>query len=458
MNDKKPHIPNMATASFAVLVVVTFFTALYMKGLNSGIPLYYDSLGYSATIGGTFVAVFTLSSTVMRLIGGQITDHFQHYKVLIASLTGLLVGVAIPAIFDNFYVVMASRVIQGASFALATNVMTVAVMGTASKDHIGHRVGIKGAGTSLGTMLGALVATWLLDNKGYHDFYVFYGVIMLLSLVAVMILKNRTKKVEAEAAALPSSKNVEPHKEDAKAIGEASSPATSATAIKPKDAAPASKVADATKPATSKSRFRSFIQPYLFPQVAPYLAISFARRVPKGFCIAFVLIFAKNVGIAMGATFFIAAGATTLACRLLGGKLFDSDKTWLLWPLISIQIIGFIILAIAPSFTTLIIAAICYGLSVGTTSPFIKTITAKATPKEHWGVVNGEVYFFGDLGKALGAFIGGLIIDATSKALVPEIALSFAIFTSAVTAISLLIGRHIQKHHTLAEGVKNHKD
>ena len=34
--------------------------------------------------------------------------------------------------------------------------------------------------------------------------------------------------------------------------------------------------------------------------------------------------------------------------------------------------------------------------------------------------MNGEVYFFGDLGKAIGALTGGLIIDATSKALVPQ--------------------------------------
>lgn len=90
---------------------------------------------------------------------------------------------------------------------------------------------------------------------------------------------------------------------------------------------------------------RAFIAPYLFPQVAPFLAISFARRVPKGLRISFVLIFAKNAGIAMGAAFFVVAGATTLLCRLCGGKLFDSDKTWLLWPLISVQLTALALLA-----------------------------------------------------------------------------------------------------------------
>lgn len=402
-----PRASHTMTASFAVLILVTFFTALYMKGLNSGIPLYYDSIGYSATIGGTFVAVFTLASTAMRLIGGQLTDHFSHYRVLMASLAGLMIGTAIPALWENFYVVMVSRVLQGASFALATNVMTVAVMSSASLKHIGKRVGIKGAGTSLGTMLGALVATWLLDGVGYHGFFAFYTALMLLAMLAVFALK-RFKRSEAPVPQGPTRPDTQ----------------TSTPAEKP----------------SFKQSLHALIAPYLLPQVAPYMAISFVRRIPKGFCISFILIFAKHMGIAMGAAFFIVAGATTLLCRLLGGKLFDSNRTWLLLPLISVQILGFGLLALMPSFATLMVAAVGYGLSVGTTSPFIKTLSAKATPKEHWGVVNGELYFFGDMGKALGAFCGGLLIDATSKACVPQIALGLALLTATVTAVALWLG------------------
>lgn len=479
MDAKDKHAPSTATLELAVLVLVTFFTALYMKGLNSGIPLYYDSIGDAATVGGTLVAVFTLASTVMRLVGGQVTDHFSHYRVLLASLAGLLIGVAVPAVCDTFPVVMASRILQGASFALATNVMTVAVMGSASKKHLGRRVGIKGAGTSLGTMLGALVATGLLDGIGYQGFYGFYAALMLAAMLAIVLLRRKESAIAkaedpsarkaseeaggkangsatsgaheaAEAAVAAQATTGENATGGAVASGAAASVATASSAGT--GAAPASSATSSSSGSTAapakqslRERARQFIAPYLFPQVMPYLAISFARRMPKGFCIAFVLIFARTAGIASGALFFVAAGATTLICRLCGGKLFDSGRTWLLFPLISVQILGFIALAVAPSFATLIVAAIGYGISVGTTSPFIKTTAAKATPKEHWGVVNGEIYFFGDLGKALGAFLGGLLIDATAKALVPEIALGFALFTSVVTGLSLLIGHRMNR-------------
>ncbi len=414
-NSKRPSGESMA--SLAVLVLVTFFTSLYMKGLNSGIPLHYDDLGYSATIGGTFVAVFTLASTAMRLAGGQITDRFSHFKVLVASLVGLLLGVAIPAVIDNFYVVMASRVLQGASFALATNVTTVAVMGSASKKHLGRRVGIDGAGTSLGTMLGALVATWLLGSVGYRGFYLAYALLMVAAIVAVVVLERKKEGARQEH---PDTAGAQKAVAPAKAQDGKGAPSKSSAPL--------------------AQRLRTFIEPYLMPQLAPYMAISFARRLSRGFCVSFILIYAKVAHIPMGPAFFIVAGATTLACRLFGGKLFDSTKTWLLLPLLSVEIVGFGALSIAPSFATLMVAAVCYGIAIGTASPFLKTLTAKAAPQEHWGVVNGELYFFGDLGKALGAFGGGLLIDATAKVFVPEIALGFAVLTSVATAIALWLG------------------
>lgn len=450
MSNNSKHSVNMSVVSLGVLVLVTFFTALYMKGLNSGIPLYYDSIGYSATVGGTFVAVFTIASTVMRLFGGQLTDHFSHYKVLLGSLGGLLVGVALPAIWDAFAVVMVSRVIQGASFALATNVMTVAVMGTASKKHIGRRVGIKGAGTSLGTMLGALLSTWLLDGAGYHWFYVFYAALMVVAIIATIVL-NRMEHAQASKEAAQSDGEAADSTGDkvaAKAEGADAAKAASAKDASQKEGEAENASAGdskASRKQAEKKRLHDLIAPYFIPSVFPFLAMSFARRLPKGFCISFVLIFAKHVGIEMGAAFFVAAGATTLMCRLFGGKLFDSDRTWLLLPLMSVQIIGFALLAIWPCFPTLIVAAIGYGISVGTSSPFIKTLTAKSVPKEHWGVVNGELYFFGDMGKALGAFCGGLLIDATSKAFVPEIALIFAAITSVFTAVALIAGHRAKK-------------
>ncbi len=406
---RAPHEMRAENVTLAVLVLVTFFTNLYMQGLNTGIPYYYDTVGYSAAIGGTFVAVFTLSSMVMRLVGGEITDAFSHYRVLLASLAVMFIGTALPAIWDNFAMAMFARVLQGGAFAIATNVMTVAVLGSSSKKQFGKRLGIKGAGTSLGTMFGALISTGLIDGIGYHAFYAFYALLMVASIAAILLLQRRRHSLAITPASA---------KPEAGSVG--------AVARRP-------------------SAYERFIAPLLMPEALPFMVISLARRIPKGFCVTFILIFAKYAGIKVGAAFFVATGLATLACRLLGGKVFDSDKTWLLLPLQSVEIVGFIFFAIWPSFWTLILAAIGYGITVGTTSPLIKALIAKKTPKEHWGAVNGELFFFADIGKAGSAFFGGLLIDAISKAFIPAIALAFCVLSSAITGLALLFGRRVWK-------------
>jgi MFS family permease len=100
-----------------------------------------------------------------------------------------------------------------------------------------------------------------------------------------------------------------------------------------------------------------------------------------------------------------------------------------------VQVVGFAVFAAAPGMGTLVVAAVCYGVSVGSTSPFLKALTAKATAKQHWGVENGQLNFYGDLGKALGAGVGGVIIDATSKAAIPAIACGMAVFCAAVCGV-----------------------
>ena len=306
MGIKDSRKPSISTTTLIVLVIVTFFTSLYMKGLNTGIPYYYDMLGYSASIGGTFVAVFTLSSTVMRLVGGQLTDHFPHYRVLLISLVIMFIGAILPAIFNEFYIAMISRVLQGASFAVATNVMTVAVIGSSKKQHIGRRLGINGAGTSLGTMFGALISTGLLDSIGYIGFYGFYALLMVVAIIAVLLLRKTrashgsstlddasadqsAQAVKDEAANGITSTTAQAGNAvsmSAQATSTASGSASTESPVSagtPADSPTAKTGASKPKDQPKQGFVQEFIAPFLIPQAIPFMVISFARRIPKGF-------------------------------------------------------------------------------------------------------------------------------------------------------------------------------
>lgn len=391
------------TLPFILLIIITLFNGLYQRGLDSGIPLYYTDFAKApATLGGTLVAIFTISCMIMRLIGGRITDTTDHIKALYAGMLCLLVGAVIPAIFPNLPVVICARVIQGCGFALSSNVISTLILETGSKKKLGKRISYKGIGTSLATMFGAALATWMLYSFNYRVFYVLYGVLSLAGIVMVYVV-SRDGKIQQ---------------------------------VRQDDAA--MRAQERQEKATEKRGFRATLADYKQPQAIPFMIIQFLRRLPKGVCLAFMLVYAKQVGLGTGALFFVITGIVTLLCRVCFADLFDHASPWILLPLMLLDVAGFGLLTMFSTWPIFIFAAICYGASIGCMSPLLKTFTAQSVSKEHWGIANGELQFMGDLGRAVSAFLGGIFIDMTDTSTIPAIICLFAAFASVCTAVTLL--------------------
>lgn len=402
--DAKPTNTRVLTVAFLVLIVVTTLNGLYQRGLDSGIPLYYSSIGKSATIGGTLVAIFTIASMLARLVGGYITDTTDHIRALLAGMAMLIVGAVLPALWPSMWIVVLSRVIQGCGFAFSSNVISVLVMETAPKKKLGQRISYKGVGTSLAMMFGASIATWLLSACNYRIFYAVYALMACAGFVLVMcISKTPTISMARE--------------QDARKRGQRKT----------------------TMP------WRELIASYRLEQAVPFTVIQLLRRLPKGACLSFMLVYAKHAGFGTGALFFIVAGFTTLLCRIVFAGMFNHINQWVLLPTILVDVVGFGLLALTPNWPTLICAAICYGISIGVMSPMLKTLTSQSVDKEHWGVANGELQFMGDIGRALGAFLGGICIDITSQAQIPAIICLFAAVASILTALVLAFNQRNRK-------------
>lgn len=385
------------TAAFLVLIAVTTLNGLYQRGMDSGIPLYYTSIGDSATVGGTLVAIFTIASMIMRLVGGRITDTTDHIHALLAGMGMLLIGAVLPAIWPALWVVTIARVIQGCGFAFASNVISVLIMETAPKKKLGQRISYKGVGTSLAMMFGAAIATWLLSTCSYRMFYVVYALMALVGLILVLIIAH----------------------------------APTIEQVRRQDVQTRAHMQSAT------TDWRAVVASYKLPQAVPYTIIQLLRRLPKGACLSFMLVYAKHNGFGTGALFFIVAGLATLVCRIVFAGAFNHINRWTLLPMILLDVLGFGLLALRPNWIMLMLAAVCYGCSIGVMSPMLKTLTSQSVSKEHWGVANGELQFMGDIGRALGAFLGGVCIDMTTQAHIPLIICLFALVASVLTTIVL---------------------
>lgn len=299
--------------------------------------------------------------------------------------------------------VVVSRVIQGCGFAFSSNVISVLIMETAPAKKLGQRISYKGVGTSLAMMFGAAIATWLLSTCSYRMFYAAYALMAIAGLVLVLLIRNAPTVAQARA-------------QDAQA-----------RAARAKEGRPG---------------WRATLASYRLTPAMPYTVIQLLRRLPKGACLTFMLVYAKEAGLGSGALFFIVAGLATLICRIAFAGSFNHINRWTLLPMMLLDVLGFGLLAIRPEWPTMLIAAVCYGCSIGVMSPMLKTLTSQAVSKEHWGVANGELQFMGDLGRALGAFLAGVCIDMTSKAAIPAVICLFAVVASVLIALTLaLAGR-----------------
>ncbi|MEE1296754.1 MAG: MFS transporter [Bifidobacterium sp.] len=408
-NAPKDANTRVLTGAFLVLIAVTTLNGLYQRGLDSGIPLYYTSIGDSATIGGTLVAIFTIASMVMRLVGGRITDTTDHIHALVAGMLMLLAGAVLAAIWPVFWMVVVARVIQGCGFAFASNVISVLIMETAPKKKLGQRISYKGVGTSLAMMFGAAIATWLLDSCNYRMFYAAYALMALAGLALVLLIAQRPTIARAR-------------RQDAQAR------------------------AERRAAAHAKASWRETLADYRLPQAVPYTVIQLLRRLPKGACLSFMLVYARQHGFGTGALFFIVAGLATLVCRIVFAGAFNHINKWVLLPMMLLDVVGFGLLALWANWPTLLFAAVCYGCSIGVMSPMLKTLTSESVGKEHWGVANGELQFMGDIGRALGAFLGGLAIDMAGQGRIPLIICLFALAASVLTAVTLAIPVRARTH------------
>lgn len=409
---------HVISAPLLILICLAFLTMLYDKGINSGLPLYYDGLGYPAATGGMLVAIFTLTSTISRLLGGVATDRFSHIRVLMVSMIISLAGVLIPSIWDAFPVVVACCVLQGCGFALASNVISVLVQSIVPKGHIGEGAGLQGAGSSLGMMFGAAVATFSLDSFGFRGFFLLYVAVIVLCIIGVIALPH-TKTYKKALADQTNNKN-DTHEKSATSTRSSESP---------------EKLSASSAHPTKKPLRQFFI-----PSIVPYVGVSFLHRFIRGLCVSFILVYAAFSHIGSGPAWFIVSGFTMLIMRLFGGKFYDKAGPWWLFPMVAINVVGFLLLVLWPNAATFYASAVFLGISIGSSSAFLRTLTAKAAPKEEWGHAVGELLFFGDIGIAGGAYIGGVLLDVFGKAAFPQIALAYDVIAAVATFFVLLFG------------------
>jgi len=290
-------------------------------------------------------------------------DTIGRKPVLLLGLAIFLLAVAGYYWMVSVALVLAIRFIHGIGWGIVTTTYGTIVSDIIPPERSGEGMGYFGMFSNLAMAFGPLIGLWVSQNWGYGWLFAISAGLTVLAMILSRLVRIK---------ALPAVKR----------------PRTSILSGLIEKAA-------------------------LFPSLLNLL-IGFIY----GGIFSFITLFGLEVGIENIGLFFLFNAIALMAVRPLAGKLFDRrGPVWILLPGAVVLGVGLLLLSYSTTEMELIVAAILFGIGVGSVQPSLQAWTIKRVNPNRRGAATGTFFSAFDLGIGGGAMILGAIAKATSFAL-----------------------------------------
>lgn len=179
---------------FLASCLAIFQSFLFLVGINRvAFPfLAVTQRGLGLDWVGTMVAVSRLTDTVGRYTGGRLSDRFTAQRVI---LLGILIGIpmfVLQVYGQSVTTLLIPLCIMTLGFGYTNVGATTFALQSAGRTGKGLALGLSRASTSLGNMLGPLVAGALIENFGYeYGFHAMAAISLMVFLAVWRGLKRR---------------------------------------------------------------------------------------------------------------------------------------------------------------------------------------------------------------------------------------------------------------------------
>src|SRR5699024_1345912 len=132
---------------------------------------------------------------------------------------------------------------------------------------------------------------------------------------------------------------------------------------------------------------------------------------------SFITLFGKEVGIENVGWFFTINAIFMLVVRFFSGKIYDKKgHIWVILPGAILTFLGVIVLSYVKTTSTLIMAAIIYGLGFGSVQPSLQTWALNRSIPSRRGAANATFYSAFDLGIGGGSIILSFVAERLNYA------------------------------------------
>ena len=154
----------MATNNRKNLIILSLTLGVVMLGFGLVVPIfpfYIDSMGASGSELGFLVAISPFMQLIMAPVWGSVSDRRGRKPVLLIGLLGYGISMLLFGLSTELWMLFAARGL-GAILSAATMPTTMAyISDSTSEQERAGGMGVLGAATGLGMVLGPAMGGWL---------------------------------------------------------------------------------------------------------------------------------------------------------------------------------------------------------------------------------------------------------------------------------------------------------
>ena len=385
----EPVAPRLWTRGFALLCLITLLVYSSYQLVTVMLPLFVQTLGGSPLVAGLVFSSFSVTSFILRPLMGHLTDTWSVRGTLFGGAS-ILGGLGLVCGIPSIGAALVANAIRGIGWGGCTTSLSTAVGLTASPGRRGEASGYYSVATTVATAFSPALAFWLLDATGqFSVVFSLAGVTGLAAAGAVGLLPT---------------------------IGNGGAGLRRAL----------------TLPRTGFTLGTFVDRPVL---LASLLLVCITLTVPITF--AFVPVHALAVGVENISWYFVASGVTSVAARVLFGRLTDraSRGIWIATGY-GVLIGAFLIFTLANAIEFFVVAAVVNAFGHALVQPSLLAFAMDRAQHGRMGKAMATYSMFHRVGEGIGGPVAGALIIAFGYAGMYVGAMAFAAAGLVLTLIN----------------------